>query len=466
MATTDLPTDPAPGFVPLTQLRRGPAPPPAFDAASVAALRGHLETFAGSLTAGERRALSALLVAGTRNPALAALAAEPPAAVLAPQEIETFERLSAAPAPAHHDLRHNLVLVMKATRLCNLRCTYCRFWSDEPNQLMTFDVLARTTWGALSAPGVDVVDFAWHGGETTLVPTSFYRKALWLQERFRRPGQTVTNSVQTNGTNLTPAWLDFLKRYRISVGVSLDGPPEVHDRRRVDIAGRPTAARAREGLQRLREHGIGHGVLMVIDDDVMALGAERLLAYLLEIGVEQAALLNVLPDNDPPAEPGGEPYFGFPRFVEFLRDLFAAWWPHHADRIAFRELCDLMRKIEGKKGQICVFDGNCMGGFLTIEPGGDVAACDKFRGDQAYQFGNVLESGLAALSTSPRLSHADAETAAGIEGTSRCRWFDVCQGGCPHDRYLRGRKAVAYDESCCGLAPLLSDIAEALRTTA
>ncbi|HEX2222892.1 MAG TPA: radical SAM protein, partial [Thermoanaerobaculia bacterium] len=331
------------GFVPLSELRK----PPALGGKELLdAVRGRLDSFTAGLSESEQAMLVALLSQGTQNPDLAALAAETPAAVLGPQEAELFHQLLAAPAPegSGGQLRPALAVIMKATKICNLRCTYCRSWAEGPDQKMTFEVLARSIHGALSAPGVTSVEFVWHGGETTLRPVSFYRKALWLQQRFRRPGQKVANTVQTNGTNLTAEWLDFLKRYRFSVGVSLDGPPEVHDRRRLDTRGRPTSHRVQQGLRRLQEHGIRHGVLMVVDDDVIALGARRLLDYFLELGVRHVSLLNVVPEGEPERAMPGD-YVALARFVTFLRELFHAWWPEAADRIVFREISDLADRL-------------------------------------------------------------------------------------------------------------------------
>lgn len=431
---------------------------PRVDAETLVAVGEHLEAFSAGLTAEEQTALSAVLKIGHRNPSLVALGAVPPEEILAPDELDTFRRLQATPESGGPGLKRYVVMVMKATRLCNLRCTYCRFWDEGPNQKMSFEVLARATQGVLSSPGVQAVDFCWHGGEVTLLPVAFYRKAIWLQEQFRRPGQLVSNSIQTNGTLLKPEWLDFLKRYRLSVGVSLDGPPEIHDQRRIDARGRATSARVRKGIELLRREGIAHGALMVVDDDVVALGAARMIEYFLDLGVKDVALLNVLPDN----HPGRQAYFEFPRHVSFLRELFALWWPRYRQEIKFRELADLVGKVRGERGTLCVFDGNCMGGYLTIEPMGEIGACDKFLGDDDYRLGNVLTTPLAQIRDGHKFISVDASTALGIEGTETCSWFRVCQGGCPHDRYLRGRKGVLQDEACCGLGPLLDDIQQAL----
>ena len=409
-----------------------------------------LDEFAATLPTGEQAALRSLLRRAAGRPA---------EEILAGDEVELYERLRAEPDPAPGG-QAVLTVIMKATRLCNLRCTYCHSWRSGPNQKMSFEVLARATHGALRDPSVASVDFVWHGGEATVLPVAFYRKALWLQERFRRPGQTVLNTVQTNGTRLTDEWLAFLRDNDIGVGVSLDGPPEIHDVRRLDAAGRPTSARVREGIERLRRAGITRwGVLMVVDEDVCALGPRRLLEYLTEIGVERVALLNVLPENTPAGTPLQGDYLHFPRYVEFLRGLFELWWSEYREQIVIRELAALAGQIAGADAQICVFAGECFGVYLTVEPTGEVSACDKYIDDEEYRYGHVLETGLAGVQLSERLAAVRRENGRAVERMRDCRWFGVCHGGCPHDRYTGERRLPGYDGRCCGLAPLLDDMA-------
>jgi len=294
---------------------------------------------------------------------------------------------------------------------------------------------------------------------------AYYRKAFWLQQLFRRPDQKVTNSLQTNGTRFDEEWLRFCMDLGISVGVSLDDPPEVHDRRRIDAAGRPSSERARATLENVRAYGIENGVLMVVDDEVFRLGARRLLDYFLEIGVENVGLLNVIPENTLHNQPEKGSYVSWFAFVAFLRELFALWLPHYADRIAFREISDLFEKVKGNRGETCFFAGDCMGSFLTVEPNGDVSACDKYIGDPDYRFGNLLDKRLTRLLDAAPLAEIRARTSAAVDHTRSCPWFKVCQGACPHDRYLRVRRGPTHDESCCGLSPLLADMAEALTAT-
>src|SRR5438552_11169747 len=109
-------------------------------------------------------------------------------------------------------------LIVKVTRRCNLRCSYCHDWRSS-GEIMSFPVLARTISAALRE--FDSVDFIWHGGETTLVPIDFYRKAVAIQARFRRPGCVVRNSLQTNATRLDNSWGRFFKEADFAIGMSL-----------------------------------------------------------------------------------------------------------------------------------------------------------------------------------------------------------------------------------------------------
>jgi uncharacterized protein len=423
-----------------------------------------LEQFAAGLSASQQAALQALLARAAQAQPGAALAAEPPESVLSAAENDIFAQVRAVPLPRHGAGRPTLTMIMKATRLCNLRCTYCHSWRDGPNQVMTFLTLARAIRDALRDPDVYLVDFVWHGGEATLLPLAFYRKALWLQEQFRRPDQTVINSLQTNGTRLTDEWISFLHYYRFGVGISLDGPPEIHDLRRVDVGGHPTAARVRAGLERLQASGIRKtGILLVVDDEVVRLGARRVLEYLLEIGVDAVALLNVIPENAPHDAPAGGAYLPLPRYVQFLRDLFHLWWPEHVGRLRVRELATLAAQLRGEAPQICIFAGDCFGGYLTVEPDGNVSACDKYIGDQEYQFGSLIASDLIEIQGAPQLATVRSENRRAVERMRDCPWFTVCRGGCPHDRYTGERRLPGYAGRCCGFAPLLEEMATAIR---
>jgi uncharacterized protein len=443
---------------------RGAPGLPTRDETVLAQLRQHVDQFAATLAPAERLALEQLLARAGADDALPALAATPAEEILEPEELALFRQLAAEPVPATSALHPQVHLIVKVTRWCNLRCTYCNYWREDPTP-MSFPVLARMTHAVLRDPGVQEAKFLWHGGESTLLSFDFYRKWLWLQEQFRRPDQLVRNRVQTNATTLNDRWLQFIKDYRLIVGVSLDGPPEVNDRRRVNHAGEGTAHKVRAGIARLYAAGIEPRVNMVVDQEVIDCGAERILEYFLEAGITRVGLLNVVPENTAPGDPLKNTYVPFPRFVQFMRELFALWWPHHVDRIVLREIADLVRQSVGRSPLICNFAGRCFGVVYTVEPNGDVwCACDRYVGsDRSLLYGNLLAEPLNRVEASGWYRQLVAGNEQLVDRRRDCRWFSVCHGGCPHDYKMAQQWQQGFDGRCCGLGPLLDDIAAALR---
>ncbi len=388
-----------------------------------------------------------------------------PQEILSPRELEIFLRLReskdvdlATPCA----LRPSMVLVMKATRLCNLRCTYCHSWKEGPNQIMGFEVLAKTTRDALRRPEVRHVNFVWHGGEVTLLPIGFFKKALWLQRMFMSEGQMITNSIQTNATRLSDEWISLFASTNFDVGVSIDGPPEIHDRRRRTVSGRPTWDQVRAGIAQMQQANVPCGALVVVDRQVVELGAERLLSCLLELKVARAALLNVLPPNGE-AQPTRNSYLPWSDYVIFLQQMFRCWWPTHRDEIDIASLSTLINNLSGRAPNLCVYAGDCMGQFLTIEPNGIVSACDKYIGDRQFEFGNLLVADLnEVLAASKNLARSRASAASEASRMSECKYHVVCRGGCPHDRRLNRIYQAGWDGNCCGLADLLDEISAAI----
>ena len=163
------------------------------------------------------------------------------------------------------------VLAKPTGPICNLDCEYCFFLSKETlypgdrfrmsDELLTAYVRQLLESHA-SAPEVTV---AWQGGEPTLMGVDFFRRAVELTEQFRRPGQRVQYTIQTNGTLLTDDWCKLLADHRFLVGLSVDGPPEVHDRYRVDKRGNPSSERVLRGLNLLKKHDVEFNILCTVN---------------------------------------------------------------------------------------------------------------------------------------------------------------------------------------------------------
>lgn len=351
-------------------------------------------------------------------------------------------------------------LIVKATRLCNLRCTYCHDWASGPGQTMRFPVLARMIQTALQATDHDSVDFIWHGGEPTVLPLDFYRKALYVESTFARPGQRVRNILQTNGTALTPEWARFLHTYEFGVGVSLDGPPEINDRYRRYATGRPSSDDVVGGIRLLQDHGVRFSVLMVVDEATLGIGPDRVFDYFLELGCEQFSLLSAKPVNQPDAPPGTriEHYVDPTRITAFLTRMYDRWVEHGDERIQIRELAGIENRLRGLAPGLCTLAGNCLGKYYVVEANGDVAHCDLFVDDSRYTLGNVMTQDFAGMRSSLNLKVLKAGYADALAAMRSCPEFGVCQGWCPHERYLSVRHNPHHADGCCGLRHLIGHV--------
>jgi len=417
-----------------------------------------LEGFAEQLDGDELAALRLALLKADDALDTAALAALPPEELFDDDERELIAELDAMRDPDPL-LPPKVTLIMKATRLCNLRCVYCNAWAEGAGQHMGFEVLARTIHGVQRDPGVRASTFVWHGGEPTLRGTDFYRRALWLQLRWRRDDQTVRNQLQTNATRLDPGFVEMCRRLHISVSVSLDGPPEIHDRQRLDAAGRPTSAQVRDGIEMLRRAGLVPGILMVVDRDTVELGAERMLDHLLELEVPSVGLLNAVPGMGPGGVSLDDPWLPWGTWQGFLRDLFRLWWPEHAGRLRIRELTELVRAVQGETARKCYYSSDCFSYVFTVEPDGDVTPCDKYVGDPDGRYGSVMEQPVGEVMTSPAVQARRAADEAEVDRLRGCRWFELCSGSCPFDRMVNRTRGADVPSGCCGLGPLLDEIA-------
>jgi uncharacterized protein len=360
-----------------------------------------------------------------------------------------------------------LGLIVKATRLCNLRCSYCHDWRSGSNQIMSFPVLAQLTARALGDPTHEVVEFIWHGGEPTLLTHSFYERAVYLQARLRRPGQTIRNSLQTNGTRLDSSWAGFFRDFQFRVSVSLDGPPAVHDRHRRYVSGRPSFEDVRRGLHELRDNGVPISVLMVIDRETIELGPDPIFDFFLEEGINNYGLLAAKPTNQPDA-PSGTPaphYVTPAEMCRFLSAYFDRWVAHGDPSIRIREFDGLLNRLSDRRADVCTLAGDCFGRYYLVEPDGEVAHCDLFVGDPAYTVGNVLTDSFSSFRDGPAIFRLRGSNDRALAAMRRCPDFGICNGWCPHERYVASRHYSGFTGDCCGLRELIHHMRERLAVT-
>ena len=166
--------------------------------------------------------------------------------------------------PAFH------LLAKPTGAICNLDCAYCFFLDKEvfyPGSKfrMGEPVLEQYIRQIIESHQTDSVNIAWQGGEPTLMGLDFYRRAMGLVEKYRRPGMTFLHTMQTNGTLLDDEWGAFFAEHNFLIGISIDGPRPLHDVYRVDKGGKPTFDKVMAGLRVLQRHGVDFNILTTVN---------------------------------------------------------------------------------------------------------------------------------------------------------------------------------------------------------
>ena len=342
--------------------------------------------------------------------------------------------------------------------LCNLNCTYCYylekhgFYADKKVPRMSDEVLERFIRDYIAAQDVPEVSFVWQGGEPSLLGIDFFRKILALQKKYA-DGKRIENSFQTNGTLINEDWAAFLADNKFLVGLSIDGPRELHDARRVTRAGAGSFDLVFAGMQRLKRHGAEFNTLTVVGEHNVNFPLE-VYEFLRECG---SGFIQFIPlveragtPADAPLRLAGPPdlatgTLGSPlvtpwsvrpdAYGDFLCKIYDVWVRRDVGR-TFVQIFDVaLCAWAGVPAPLCVFREKC-GSALAIEHNGDIFSCDHFVYPK-YKLGNLLETPLAKLADAPeQKKFGDLKSAALPRVCRKCSVRFVCHGECPKHRFL------------------------------
>ncbi len=341
------------------------------------------------------------------------------------------------------------VMLKPRGAICNLACDYCFYLSKEAlypagSFRMSEQVLEAFTQQYIQAQRVPEVTFSWQGGEPTLMGLGFYRRAVELQRRYRRPGMRILNAMQTNGTLLDDEWGRFLRAHDFLVGLSLDGPRDLHDAYRRDRGGEPTFDRVTSGLAVLQKHRVEFNVLACVH----AANVDHprdVYRFLRDeaVGPGGARYIQFIPIVERDNETGFQQGDGLTdrsvsgaQYGAFLIEVFDEWVRRDVGRV-FVQIFDVaLAAWVGQRPALCVFEPTC-GLAMALEHNGDLYACDHFV-EPGYLLGNVLETPLVELASSEQQRRFGKDKRDKLPGLCReCDVRFVCNGGCPKNRTLR-----------------------------
>jgi uncharacterized protein len=303
----------------------------------------------------------------------------------------------------------------------------------------------------------------------------FYRTVIALQKKHGHSGQVVANSLQTNGVLINDEWARLLARYRFLVGISIDGPAEVHDHYRLNAGGAGTLARVLSGLKTLQRNGVESNALCM----VTAHSASRARIVWEFLGQQKLEYLQFIPclEREPSGAtateagwkargPGSLAEFAITpeQYGDFLCEIFDLWWPERETRHV-RIFDDLLADLLGApESKTCEFRPRC-GDYLVVEHNGDVFDCDFFV-DREHQLGNLLATPLAELAEAPAFEAFAAAKSCYGEQCLGCEWLSLCCGGCQKHRLFGAGKPDAPSYLCAGYRQLFDHALPRLREIA
>jgi uncharacterized protein len=344
--------------------------------------------------------------------------------------------------------------------VCNLNCEYCFYlekkalFGPREDYRIPDDVLAAFIRGYIEAQPAAAVEFTWQGGEPTLLGIDFFKRVIALQKPFTRR-KTITNSLQTNGTLLTDRWCAFLKTHGFLVGISLDGPKEVHDRYRRDRKGEGSFDKVIRGLRLLQKHGVEYNVLASVARETARRPLE-VYRFFKQEGVEFIQFVPIierLPSSREqtlglnlagPAVLAREetnaavtPWTVLPEaYGDFLIAIYEEWVRQDVGTTFVMNFEWALNAWIGNPSPVCIHAEQC-GRSVVLEHNGDIYACDHCVYPQ-YRLGNIVNGRLMDMvAHSLKSGFGVAKETALPRLCRECDVLAACRGGCPKNRFMK-----------------------------
>lgn len=390
------------------------------------------------------------------------------------------------------------VMVKPIGPICNLDCEYCYYLHKEdlypattswrmPGE--TLETFIRQYVEAQPANASEIT-FAWQGGEPTLLGLDFFRRVVELQQRFSQRRQKIVNALQTNGVLLDDDWAKFFREHGFLIGISIDGPAELHDRYRYDKKGRPTFRAVLKAIQLLQRQSVEFNALVVVNRHNGDHG-RRVYTYLRDNGVQFMQFIPIVerrgvgvhgeplksvpqaPVAGDPADRGTEwdhlvstrsvrPH----QFGDFLISVFDEWLRRDVGKVFVQIFDQALAAWLGLEPSLCLFRKQC-GRALAMEHNGDLYSCDHFV-EPDYLLGNIHELPIVELANSPRQrAFAAAKENSLPQYCRECEVQFACNGECPKNRFIETPTAEAgLNYLCAGYRKFFNHVRPAMELMA
>ena len=357
------------------------------------------------------------------------------------------------------ELRTYAMLAKPVSSSCNLRCEYC-YYRDKNLSLhvdcgrMNHEILEAFIKQNLAMHGAEaVVEFAWHGGEPTLAGLDFFKEAVGLQEKYGK-GRKIRNTLQTNGTLLTDEFCRFFKEKGFLIGISIDGPAEIHDRYRKNADGEGSFEKTMAGAALLQKHGVSFNTLTALNhfNAEYPLEVYRFLRSITDY-MQFLPVVECYPtkyeenESQAFAAPPGIHSFRIKhpatpfsisgeQYGRFLLSVLKEWRDFDRGKKHIQIIDSTLSVLSGANASLCTHDALC-GHSGSVEANGDVYSCDRYAFTD-YAIGNIMEEELSSIMEKNR-RFGMHKTYGLSDDCFQCPYVKLRFGGCPKDRLSGGK---------------------------
>ncbi|MDI6719833.1 MAG: anaerobic sulfatase maturase [Methanomicrobiales archaeon] len=353
-----------------------------------------------------------------------------------------MNRHTGAAPPAFH------VMAKPTGAQCNLDCAYCFFLKKErlypdSNFRMTDAVMEAYIRQTIEGHRVPRVTIAWQGGEPTLMGLDFYRRSVDVQKKYRKPGTLIENTFQTNGVLLDDAWCQFFHDNHFLIGLSMDGPAELHDIYRRDKSGHGTFERVLDAALLLQKHKVEFNILCTVNRRNADHPLDVYRFFRDELGVQYIQFIPIVERNSERGYQEGNTVTDRSvrpdQWGRFLIGIFDEWIRRDVGRMFVLNFDGALAGWLGMAGTVCIFGPTC-GLGVALEHNGDLYSCDHFV-EPRYYLGNILQTPLTELVASEKqraFGRAKRDTLPLY--CRECEFMAICNGECPKNRFLETPK--------------------------
>lgn len=321
---------------------------------------------------------------------------------------------------------------------CNLDCSYCYYRQSlggvRVQRRLDVGLLERFLPGYMEyVADAHRANLNWQGGEPTLAGLDFFRTVVELEAKYASPPAVIDNAIQTNAVLLDDEWAEFFAEYRFLVGVSLDGPEDIHDVARKDRGGNGSYRRVMAGIEALRKRSVELNILCVVSPHNVHMAHDLMQFYRRE----GLTYLQFIPAMDfQSSEPFKPPSYliDLGQYGELLVSLFDEWYGDGIPRVSIRIFDNFIQSLMGVVNDLCVHSGACDSG-LVIECNGDTFPCD-FYVHPEWRLGNVLQDSLRDMLESDVYRRFMRRREHPPDSCVQCVWKNLCKSECPRNWHV------------------------------